>query len=131
MCKMLGPYGITGVALALLLASLACAGSAIEAIDSDNDGTLDMAEVETAGATIFAALDKDKEGTLDASELAGRLSTEELQDLDSNRSGTLDRNEYAKAVAIRFRNADADGNGTLDAREVGTPDGAALLKLVQ
>jgi hypothetical protein len=29
--------------------------------DSDDDGTLDMAEVETAGATIFATLDKDKE----------------------------------------------------------------------
>jgi Ca2+-binding EF-hand superfamily protein len=97
--------------------------------DSDDDGTLDMAEVETAGATIFATLDKDKEGTLDAGELAGRLSADELQDLDSNRSGTLDRNEYAKAVAIRFRNADA--NGALDAREVATPDGAALLKLVQ
>jgi hypothetical protein len=66
-------------------------------MDSDNDGTLDMAEVETAGATIFATLDKDKEGTLDAGELAGRLSADELQDLDSNRSGTLDRNEYAKA----------------------------------
>jgi Ca2+-binding EF-hand superfamily protein len=131
MRKMLGPGGIAGFGLALLLASVACAGSAINAMDSDNDGTLDMAEVETAGATIFAALDKEKEGTLDAGELAGRLSAGELQDLDSNRSGTLDRNEYSKAVAIRFRNADAGGNGTLDAREVATPDGAALLKLVQ
>ena len=131
MRKMLRPHGIAGFGLALLIASAACAGSAIEAMDSDNDGTLDMAEVETAGARIFAMLDKDKEGTLDSAELAGRLSADELQDLDSNRSGTLDRNEYAKAVAIRFRNADADGNGTLDARELATPEGAALLKLLQ
>ena len=114
-----------------LLMAAASAASAIKSLDSDNDATLDMVEVETAGAKIFAALDKDMEGTLNADELAGRVSAAELRDLDSNHSGTLDRNEYAKAVAIRFKAADVDDNGAVDARELDTKEGSQLLKLVQ
>jgi len=95
MLKTLGPRTAAGFTPLLLLAGAACAESAIKAIDTDDAGTLDMAEVETAGAKVFATLDKDMESTLDANELAGRVTAEELQDLDPNHSGTLDRNEYA------------------------------------
>jgi hypothetical protein len=64
---------IAAARLMFVLTTVASASSAIKSLDTDNDGTLDMAEVETAGAKVFATLDKDKEGTLDAGELAGRL----------------------------------------------------------
>ena len=47
----------------LLLLTAASAESAIESLDADNDGRLDMAEVETAAAKVFAALDTGMEGT--------------------------------------------------------------------
>jgi Ca2+-binding EF-hand superfamily protein len=42
--------------------------------DTDNDGTLDLAEVKKAASALFAKLDRDHDGTLDKRELAGRLS---------------------------------------------------------
>jgi hypothetical protein len=56
--------------LMLVLAIAVRADSSIKSLDTDNDGALDMAEVETSAAKVFAALDTDMEGTLDARELA-------------------------------------------------------------
>jgi len=39
-----------------LIGTAASADSVIKSLDADNDGTLDMAEVETAAAKVFAAL---------------------------------------------------------------------------
>ena len=52
------------VALALTLAVLAgpawsASGSAVKMFDTDNDGTLDLAEVKKAAASLFASLDPD------------------------------------------------------------------------
>ena len=90
-----------------------------------------MAEVESAGAAIFATLDTDKEGTLDAHELAGRLSADDFAAIDTDHNGKIDRNEYARVVAIRFRAADSDGDGAVNERELDSPEGMALKKLVQ
>ena len=115
----------------LLCITVAAADPAIRALDADHNGVLDIEEVETAAAELFAALDASKDGTLDAQELAGRLTANDLVDMDLNQDGKLDRNEFAKAVAIRFRAADADGNGTLDVRELNAAEGITLLRLVQ
>ena len=50
----------------------------IKLFDTDNDGTLDLAEVKKAASALFAKLDPDHDGTLDARELRGRLSAKEL-----------------------------------------------------
>jgi Ca2+-binding EF-hand superfamily protein len=121
---------LAAVCLMLLHVTVASAESEFKSLNTDNNRALDMAEVESAGAAIFATLDRDKEGTLDADELAGRLSADDLAAVDTDHNGKIDRNEYAKVVAIRFKAADSDGDGTVDERELDSPEGAALLKLV-
>ena len=59
----------------------------IKMFDSDNDGTLDLAEVKKAASAMFAKLDPDRDGTLDARELRGRLSAKELAAADPDHDG--------------------------------------------
>jgi Ca2+-binding EF-hand superfamily protein len=122
---------LASICLTLVLVTIASAEPAFKSLNTDNDRALDMAEVESAGAAIFVTLDTDKEGTLDAQELAGRLSADNLAALDTDHNGKIDRNEYAKAVAIRFKALDSDGDGAVNERELDSPEGEALLKLVQ
>ena len=63
--------------------------NAIRMFDTDNDGTVDLAEVKKAASALFARLDRDHDGTLDRRELAGRLSRRELAAADPDRDGTL------------------------------------------
>jgi EF hand len=49
-------------------------GDPVRMFDTDNDGTLDLAEVKKAASALFAKLDRDHDGTLDKRELAGRLN---------------------------------------------------------
>ena len=74
----------------------------IKMFDSDNDGTLDMAEVKKAASAMFAKLDPDRDGTLDARELRGRLSARELAAADPDHDGTLTLDEYLAVVGALF-----------------------------
>jgi len=103
----------------------------IKMFDTDNDGTLDLAEVKKAASALFARLDRDHDGTLDKRELAGRLSARELAAADPDHDGTLTLDEYLAVVEQRFNAADPDKDGTLDAKELNTPAGRALLKLLK
>jgi Ca2+-binding EF-hand superfamily protein len=103
----------------------------IQMFDTDNDGTLDLAEVKKAASALFARLDRDHDGTLDKRELAGRLSSKELAAADPDHDGTLTADEYLAVVEQRFNAADPDKDGTLDARELNTSAGRALLKLLR
>jgi hypothetical protein len=47
-------------------------------IDTDHDGTIDLAETQAAAAAVFDRLERDNDGTLDVRELKGRLSAKEL-----------------------------------------------------
>src|ERR1700743_3977708 len=44
----------------------------IRMFDTDNDGTVDLAEAKAAASKLFDKLERDKDGTLDKRELAGR-----------------------------------------------------------
>ena len=103
----------------------------IRMFDTDNDGTLDGAEVKKAASALFARLDRDRDGTLDKRELAGRLSARELAAADPDHDGTLTANEYLAVVEQRFNAANPDRDGTLDARELNTGAGRALLRLLR
>jgi Ca2+-binding EF-hand superfamily protein len=103
----------------------------IRMFDTDNDGTLDLAEVKKAASATFARLDRDHDGTLDKRELAGRLSVRELAAADPDHDGTLTADEYLAVVEQRFNAANPDKDGTLDARELNTRAGRALLKLLR
>jgi Ca2+-binding EF-hand superfamily protein len=103
----------------------------IKTFDTDNDGTLDLAEVKKAASAQFAKLDPDKDGTLDARELRGRLTAKELAAADPDHDGTLTLDEYLAVVEQRFNAANPDKDGTLDAKELQSPAGRALLRLLR
>ena len=123
---MLGAVTLSGPALAAPRG-----GGPIKLLDTDNDGTLDLAEVKKAAAALFAKLDPDRDGTLDARELRGRLSTKELAAADPDKDGTLTLDEYLAVVEQRFNAANPDKDGTLDAKELKSPAGRALLRLMK
>ena len=105
--------------------------SAVKMIDTDNDGTVDMKEVEAVASATFDRLEKDADGTLDAKELKGRLSASGVKQADPDSDGTLDKKEYLAAVGERFKLADPDNDGTLDAKELNSKAGKALLALIK
>ncbi|MGY3621142.1 EF-hand domain-containing protein [Bradyrhizobium sp. USDA 10063] len=124
----------------LILAVAAFAGPALAApkradpiktFDTDNDGTLDLAEVKKAASAMFTKLNPDQDGTLDARELRGRLSAKELAAADPDHDGTLTLDEYLAVVEQRFNAANPDKDGTLDAKELRSPAGRALLRLLR
>jgi Ca2+-binding EF-hand superfamily protein len=120
---------LSAVGVPVLAASRRAA--AIRMFDTDNDGTLDLAEVKKAASALFARLDRDHDGTLDKRELAGRLSPREFGAADPDHDGTLTLDEYLGVVERRFNAADPDKDGTLDGKELNTTAGRALLRLLR
>ena len=104
--------------------------SLITRLDTDHDGTVDIAEAKKAGAEVFDKLDTDKDGTLTVTELHGRLSRKEFAAADGDADKTLSKDEYLAVIERRFKSADADGDGTVSAAEFGTPAGRALAALL-
>ena len=52
---------------------------ALKALDTDNDGTVDLAEAKAAGSKLFDKLDRDHDGTLDWRELRGHMVSKEFR----------------------------------------------------
>jgi len=125
--------GLTATVVAVNVPALAASRSAnpVKMFDTDNDGTLDLAEVKKAASDAFARLDRDHDGTLDKRELAGRLSAKELSAADGDHDGTLTSDEYLAVVEQRFNALNSDKDGTLDAKELRSPGGKALLRLLK
>jgi Ca2+-binding EF-hand superfamily protein len=105
--------------------------SPVRMYDTDNDGTLDLAEVKKPAWALLTRLDRDHDGTVDRRELAGRLSARELAAADPDHDGTLTENEYLAVVEQRFNAANPDKDGTLDAKELNSGAGRALLRLLR
>ncbi|WP_345819134.1 EF-hand domain-containing protein [Methylobacterium fujisawaense] len=103
----------------------------LKMVDTDKDGTIDLAEAQAAAGKVFDAAETDKDGTVDAKELKGRVSKTDLKAADTDNDGTLDRKEYLALVEQRFKAADPDKDGTLDAKELKTPAGGSLLQLLK
>jgi Ca2+-binding EF-hand superfamily protein len=122
-----------GTLLATMLPVSAKSGhiNLIRLLDTDNDGTVDLAEAKVAASAMFDRLERDKDGTLDKHELSRRLSAKELAAADPDRDGTLTKEEYLAVVEQRFSAADPDHDGTLDAKELKSGAGRALLRLLK
>jgi Ca2+-binding EF-hand superfamily protein len=103
----------------------------IALLDTDHDGTVDLAEAKAAASATFDRLERDKDGTLDKHELSRRLSAKELAAADPDHDGTLTKEEYLAVVEQRFHAADPDNDGTLDAKELKSGPGRALLRLLK
>ena len=126
-------FTMVGGVMAMGQPALAAARRAdpIRMFDTDNDGTLDLAEVKKAASALFSKLDRDHDGTLDKRELAGRLTAGELAAADPDHDGTLTQDEYLAVVEQRFNAADPDKDGTLDRKELNSKAGQALLHLLR
>ncbi len=105
--------------------------AAIKALDTDNDGTLDVSEVTKAADTVFDRLQKDQDDTLDRKELGSRLSAKEFAAADTDKDGTLTKDEYVALARKLFKQADVDGDGKLEAKELRSKAGQALLRLIR
>jgi Ca2+-binding EF-hand superfamily protein len=103
----------------------------IRMFDTDDDGTVDLAEAKKAASALFDRLDRDHDGTLDKRELAQRMTAKELAAADPDHDGTLTKDEYLAVVEQRFGAADPDHDGTLDAKELNSKAGQALLRLLK
>lgn len=123
----------TGMLLAAGLPALAKShrNGLIRLLDTDNDGTVDLAEAKAAASTLFDRLDRDKDGTLDKRELAHRLSAKELAGADPDHDHTLTKDEYLAVVEQRFNAADPDHDGTVDGKELRSTAGRALVRLLK
>jgi Ca2+-binding EF-hand superfamily protein len=118
-------------AMVMTSASPAFAASALQTLDPDKDGTVDLNEAKTAASALFDKLDKDKDGTLDRKELHGRISENDWKIADPDNDKTISKDEYLAFVEVAFKRADPDNDGTIDAKELKTPAGHALLLLLK
>jgi len=122
---------ITGLAsVGAVYSASAKEPSPIASFDTDNDGTVDLAEAKKAAGNLFDKLDTDKDGTLDIKELHGRLSLKDFAAADPDNDKTLTKDEYLAAVEKRFKAADPDNDGTVSAAEFRTASGQALARLL-
>ena len=103
----------------------------LSGLDTDNDGTVDLAEAKKAAAALFDRLDINHEGTLDRREVGRRLSAKEFAAADVDKDKTLTKDEYLTIVEQRFKAADTDNDGTLTGKELQTKAGRALLRLLK
>jgi Ca2+-binding EF-hand superfamily protein len=118
------------LAMVATSASPAFAASALQTLDPDKDGTVDLNEAKAAASALFDKLDVDHDGTLDRKELTDRISAEDWKIADPDSDKTISKDEYLAYVEAVFKKADADNDGTLDAKELKTPAGRALLRLL-
>ena len=104
---------------------------ALQTVDTDNDGTIDLKEAQAAAGALFDKLDADHDGTLDRRELKRRISAKDFAAGDPDKDKSLSKDEYLALVAQRFKAADADNDGTVSAAELKTRAGRALLRLLR
>ena len=110
---------------------------AIKMIDTDKDGSIDLAEAKTAAAAVFTKLDTGHDGIVGAKDLAGRMVT--LEQLSQGPNPWMfwktrtryTKDQYLVLVETWFVAADVNDDGTVDAKELQTAAGQQLLKLLQ
>jgi hypothetical protein len=128
---MLNMAAMSAVAAGLGPAFAKSAPGPMASLDTDNDGTLDLAEAKNAASAVFDKLDNDHDGTLDKGEVGRKLSAKDFKAGDPDKDGTLSKDEYLAIVEARFKAADPDNDGTLTLAELKTNAGRALLRLLK
>jgi Ca2+-binding EF-hand superfamily protein len=121
-----------GLILGGVVPALAAAkrSRAIQLLDPDNDGMVDLDKVKTAAAALFDRLDRNRNGFLNKRELGGRVIPQEFAAVDSDRDGTLSKNEYLMVVEKRFKAADPDNSGRVHETKLNSRAGRPLLRLL-
>ena len=99
-------------------ASPAFATSALQTLDPDKDGTVDLNEAKTAAGALFDSLDVDHDGTLDRKELGDRISAADWKIADPDNDKTISKDQYLAFVEVAS-SANPDNDATIDAKVEG------------
>src|SRR5271169_1442579 len=118
------------LAMVVTSASPAVAASALQTLDPDKDGTVDLNEAKTAAGALFDKLDVDHDGTLDRKELTDGISAEDWKIADPDNDKTISKDEYLAFIEVAFKRANPDNDGSIDAKELKSPAGRALVRLL-
>jgi hypothetical protein len=122
---------LTTLAITLIGTAPAWSQSLLKTLDSDHDGTVDLAEAKSAASKLFDKLDRDHDGTLDRRELRGRLNAKDFVAADPDNDGTLDKNEFLALVGKRFKAANPDNDAMIDSKELKSAAGRSLVPLLK
>ncbi len=126
-----GALALAGVMALPATSALAKATGPVAALDTDDDGTVDLNEVNKSATELFTRLEKDSDGTVDFKEMKGRVSKQGFKTADPDNDGTLSKDEFLVMVAAMFKDADPDSDGTLDAKEIASKKGKALMRVTR
>ncbi len=126
-----GALALAGVTAQPATSALAKATAPVAALDTDDDGTVDLKEINKSATDLFASLEKDADGTVDLREMKGRVSKKAFKTADPDNDGTLSKDEFLTMVSVMFKDADPDNDGTLDAKELASKKGKALLRVTR
>ncbi len=99
--------------------------------DRSGKGVLDLKGVLNAAIVKFEMLDKDHKGHLTQQELSGLLPAQDFAAANPDNDTTIGAEEWFDLVRRHFYAANPDNDGSLSADELKTPQGQALLKLLQ
>ncbi|MBG0798476.1 EF-hand domain-containing protein [Methylocystis sp. L43] len=126
-----GALALAGVTALPATSALAKATGPVAALDTDDDGTVDLNEINKSATDLFTRLEKDSDGTVDIKEMKGRVSKKDFKTADPDNDGTLSKDEFLAMVSTLFKDADPDNDGTLDAKELASKKGKALLRVTR
>jgi hypothetical protein len=98
--------------------------------DRSGKGMLDLKGVMNAAIVKFEMLDKDHQGHLTQPQLAQELTPQEFKEANPDGDTTIGAQEWFALVSERFEAANPDRDGSLTLDELQTPQGKALLKLI-
>ena len=107
------------------------AAAFVQKWDRSGKGLLDLKGILNAAIVKFEMLDKDHKGRLTQQELSGLLPAQEFTAANPDNDTTIGAEEWFDLVRSRFYAANPDNDGSLSADELRTPQGQALLKLLQ
>ena len=86
-------------------------------LDTNQDGVIAPAELQSSVTTKFTAADTNKDGILSADELAASQAQYKQPPQDGTRSGKLDRNLAATRMKTHYKNADLNEDGNITQQE--------------
>lgn len=127
-------YTVTGTALLVLAMTAAPAiagdgkGRFMKHFDTNNDGSVNMAEFNAAAAERFKSMDSDASGAISKDEFRDYMRSRKderkqkrFARMDGNANGSIEREEYlahARSKAERkFSRMDKDANGSVSKEE--------------
>jgi Ca2+-binding EF-hand superfamily protein len=104
-----GALALSGAALAQDITT-----GHLDAMDADDNGTVDAAEFDTFMGQVFTTLDTNGDGYISLAESAGFMSADQFAAANTNGDDGLSAAEFTAATQADFAAADRDGSGALN-----------------